>query len=60
LGPRDAHDLGADDVELDRPGERDRLVEAGIERSSRDLGAADGSGLRRRMNDEGATGRRGG
>jgi hypothetical protein len=60
LRPRDAHDLGADDVKVDRPRERDSLVEAGVERSSRDLAAADGSGLRRRMNDEGATGRRGG
>jgi hypothetical protein len=59
LGPRDAHDLGPDNLELDRPRKRDRLVEAGVEGSSRDLGAADGSGLRRRMNDEGATGRRG-
>jgi hypothetical protein len=60
LGSRDAHDLGADDVEFDRPRERDRLVETGFEGSSGDLGAADDSRLRRRMNDEGATGRRGG
>ncbi len=30
--PRDAHDLGADDIALDRPRQRHRLVEASIER----------------------------
>ena len=58
-GPGNAHDLGADDVEVDRPRQRDRLVEAGFVGSSGDLRAAGGSGLRRRMNDEGAAGRRG-
>jgi len=58
--PRDADDLGADDVEVDRPRQCDRLVEAGFERASGDFGAADSAGLRRRMNDEGAAARRGG
>ena len=56
--PRNAHDLRADDVEVDRPRQRDRLVEAGFERAPGILNAADSARLRRRMNDEGAAGRR--
>ena len=58
--PRNPHNLGADHLEVDRAGEPDRLIEAGVERTCPALQVAGGSGFRRRMNDERAAGRCGG
>jgi hypothetical protein len=54
--PGDPHDLGANHLELDRPREPDRLVEARLGRASRRLGMAGRSRLCRRMNDQRAAG----
>src|SRR5579872_2334729 len=59
-GPREAHDLTADDIKIDRPGETDRLVEPGIEGANGTVARlVTAHSLQGGMNDEGTARRRG-
>ena len=58
-GPVEADNLAADDIEIDRAGKADRLVETGIKRARGTVGRpAAGRDLQGGMNDEGAARRR--
>jgi hypothetical protein len=59
--PAEANDLAGDDIEVDRLGEADRLVEPGVERARGAVARlVAGRGLQGGMNDKGAAGGRGG
>ena len=57
--PRDAHDFGAHDLEIDGARQADGLVETSLERARRAIGQRPRRGFRRGMDDEGAIGARG-
>jgi hypothetical protein len=59
--PAEANDLAGNDIEVDRLGEADRLVEPGVERASGAVARlVAGRGLQGGMDDKGAAGGRGG